>query len=384
MGVRSALLRYAARRPTVLPVALPGGTASRLAVEAELCRRGLPAADTPADADLLVVCGVPTHRDLPWLDRLGAAVPSPASRVVVPAADRAADLLDTATTLLGTAPLAYRPAPSDDGEPETARRGDDRDGLRLDRLRLTLGPALPDWPAGLVLRLTLQGDLVQTAETDTRCAVGRVVLPAGRAPFWDEPALNAASGAPFVTRGQVARRCCAAHLDSTARLLAVTGCDALAARCRRSRDTVLAGAPSARIVGELRATTRRVARSRTVRRALAGVGPLPRRRARAAGVTGPALVADGDSHDRLLVWMAEVERFGADLDDPRAPETGGGPSGPRGVLDPARPPSAALLGVLPGLLAGVDFAAARIIVASLDPDLDELTSSPDRPETPHG
>ena len=37
-----------------------------------------------------------------------------------------------------------------------ADRGDDRDGLRLDQLHLPLGPVLPDWPAGLVLRVITQ------------------------------------------------------------------------------------------------------------------------------------------------------------------------------------------------------------------------------------
>ncbi|MEU6141118.1 hypothetical protein ABZ848_12230 [Streptomyces sp. NPDC047081] len=36
------------------------------------------------------------------------------------------------------------------------------------------------------------------------------------------------------------------------------------------------------------------------------------------------------------------------------------------------PSSRALLDVLPGLLRGAEFACARIVVASLDPDLDEL------------
>jgi hypothetical protein len=35
-------------------------------------------------------------------------------------------------------------------------------------------------------------------------------------------------------------------------------------------------------------------------------------------------------------------------------------------------PSAALLAVLPGLLVGAELAAARLIVASIDPDLDQV------------
>jgi hypothetical protein len=60
-----------------------------------------------------------------------------------------------------------------------ARRGMDRDGLRLDQLHLPLGPVLPDWPAGLLLRLTLQGDVIQEAEAEA--------LAGGDGSFWDEP-----------------------------------------------------------------------------------------------------------------------------------------------------------------------------------------------------
>jgi hypothetical protein len=89
-----------------------------------------------------------------------------------------------------------------------AERGDDRDELRLDQLHVPIGPALSDWPAGLVLRLTLQGDVVQDVEVD------HLPVPSGhRLPFWDEPWLRAARGEE-VSRGSAARRRCAAHLDS--------------------------------------------------------------------------------------------------------------------------------------------------------------------------
>ncbi len=88
-------------------------------------------------------------------------------------------------------------------------------------------------------------------------------------------------------------------------------------------------------------------------------------------MTGPALVADGDAYDRLRSWLDEIERGLEALDDERPL----GPhdfTGPRGRLDGPQPPSRALLDILPELLTGAEFACARIIVASLDPDLDEL------------
>ncbi|MGK5693913.1 hypothetical protein ACSNOJ_13595 [Streptomyces sp. URMC 128] len=250
-----------------------------------------------------------------------------------------------------------------------AERADDRDELRLDQLHVPFGPGLSDWPAGLVLRLTLQGDVVQGVEVDHL-----PVASGAGPPFWDEPWLRAAHGEE-VTRASAARRRCAAYLDSAGRLLAVVGWDDVALRCRRLRDELLAGASRERIGGDLRRAVRRVGRSRTLRWSIAGLGELPADRARAAGVTGPALAADGDAHDRLMMWLSEAERGIQGLDDIR-PLTSVDRAGPRGGLDGPQPPSQALLDVLPGLLAGAEFACARIIVASLDPDLDELALAP--------
>ncbi|MFJ5997315.1 hypothetical protein [Streptomyces sp. NPDC092370] len=246
-----------------------------------------------------------------------------------------------------------------------AERADDRDELRLDQLHVPFGPGLSDWPAGLVLRLTLQGDVVQGVEVDRLPGVS-----GHRLPFWDEPWLRAAHGED-VTRGGAVRRRCAAHLDSAGRLLAVVGWDDVAVRCRRLRDELLSGASHEGIGGDLRRTLHRIGRSRPLRWSIAGLGELSADRARAAGVTGPALAADGDAYDRLLMWLSEVERGLEGLDDtrPLAPDDR---TGPRGRLDGPRPPSQALLDVLPELLTGAEFACARIIVASLDPDLDEL------------
>ncbi|MFE2645655.1 hypothetical protein ACFXDO_24255 [Streptomyces nigra] len=246
-----------------------------------------------------------------------------------------------------------------------AERGDDRDRLRLDQLHVPLGPALADWPTGLILRLTLQGDVVQGVEVD------HLSVPFGdRLPFWDEPWLRAARGEE-VSRGTAARRRCAAHLDGAGRLLAVVGWDDVAARCRRLRDELLSGAPSEAIRGALRKTVRRVGKSRSLRWSLAGLGALPADRAQAAGVTGPALAADGDACDRLLTWLTEIERGQEELDDIR-PVAWDDRTGPRGRLDGPKAPSQALLDVLPELLTGAEFACARIILASLDPDIEEL------------
>jgi hypothetical protein len=258
-----------------------------------------------------------------------------------------------------------------------ADRADDRDGLRLDRLHVPLGPALPDWPAGLVLRLALQGDVVQQA------AVEQVpVLPSARRPLWNEPWLRASAG-EAVARELAARRLCAAHLDSLGRYLAVVGWGGAAARARAARDQALAGESSGEVLAAVRPLIRRVQRSRTLRWLTAGLGVLPSDRAASAGVSGPALVAGGDAYDRVGVWLDEVGRAAAAFDDDGWLDAATELSGPRGRVGGGVPPSRALLDVLPGLLEGAEFACARIIVASLDPDLDELVPAL-RPEVVHG
>ncbi|MGW0762207.1 hypothetical protein ACWD1Y_38005, partial [Streptomyces sp. NPDC002814] len=346
--MRSLLRRTAMQRPAVLAVALPGATDIRLEVEAEVRRRGWPVAGAPAAADLLVVCGAPESRDAQWLDDIERSMPEPAVRIVVEETGHAAHAFEMARRDLTDRAVTPREADDqgphhhsagrghDDHEAHSghdghehhhsdgqaphmdhtqheghsghmdhmghdmhamgdvaglpmAERADDRDALRLDQLHVPIGPGLTDWPTGLVLRLTLQGDVVQGVEVD------HLPVPRGhRLPFWDEPWLRAAQGEE-VTSGSAVRRRCAAHLDSVARLLAVVGWDDVAARCRRLRDELLSGAPREPVGGDLRRTVRRVGRSRSLRWSIAGLGELPAETARAAGVTGPALAADGDA-----------------------------------------------------------------------------------------
>ncbi|MHA6629458.1 hypothetical protein ACU61A_28815 [Pseudonocardia sichuanensis] len=262
MDLTAALLRIAARRPHVLVVAVPGATAVRLALEAALARCGWPAATGPADADVLAVAGVPGPRLAAVVERVWAQVPAPRARFAI--ADPAAvdTALDTATARLrdvGRQRTAPAERPDDRAEPPQghgdhrqhgqhgqhghgdmelpgglpmADLGEDRDGLTLDRLHVPLGPVLPDWPAGLVVRATLQGDVVQEAEAE-------VLDP----------------GPPFAWPNAVAR-----ELDALARFLGVAGWPAPAARARALRDRALVGETPAEI-GDL---VRRIRRSRTL------------------------------------------------------------------------------------------------------------------------
>ncbi|MEU2551417.1 hypothetical protein ABZ589_06905 [Streptomyces sp. NPDC013313] len=250
-----------------------------------------------------------------------------------------------------------------------AEQGEDRDGLMLDRLHVPLGPLLADWPAGLTVKLTVQGDVIQEADVED--------LPTPAAgvagPFWVEPWLRAAAG-DSVRAGDAARRRAAARLDSLARLLSVAGWPAEATAARRLRDDLLDGAPGAAVASRLDRFARRVGRSRTLAWLTRGIGSVSTEEAREAGVSGPAARAGGDVTARYRQWLADVRRDVGRLDDssPLRPVVD---ESPRGDWNSDVPPSAALVALLPRLLAGAELAAARLIVASLDPDLDELAAS---------
>ncbi|WBB61708.1 hypothetical protein O7599_03900 [Streptomyces sp. WMMC500] len=404
MGLRNALRRIGTRHPAVLLAVHPGATRARLAAEAGLRRRGWPVAASPAAASGLLVVGAGGAAGAEWTDALWRQIPHPKARSAVAGphgVEAALDgLLMPVEVSVNGGEAGDRGGGDDGGDGDhhpghgspgshgshsnhggheaphrhggpvaglpMAERADDRDGLRLDRLHLPLGPGLADWPAGLVLDVALQGDVVQHAEVRTPASCPASC--AGGLPYWDEPWLRAARGEEVV-RGAARRRCCAAHLDSVARLLAVSGWADPAARARRLRDDVLGGAPVGEWGAALGRLRRRVRRSRVLRQQTAGLGALPAARARRLGVTGPALAADGDAYGRLLTWLDESARCAARVDDDR-PLAPSDREGPRGRLDGPRPPSRALLDVLPGLLSGAEFTSARVIVASLDPDLD--------------
>jgi hypothetical protein len=365
MGLRQRLYAFAAERPAVLVVAVPRGTAPRLGVESRLRRRGWPQATSPAVADLLVVCGWPGDRLDQAIDTVWRNMPGPRAKVTVePDADEPAiaAALDRAVRRLADvtvqfADAAERVSASERAEPQMADRAPDRDGLKLDQLHLPLGPVLPHWPAGLVINTTIQGDVVVEAEVHT--ARGR-----GGVAFWDEPWVRAASGDP-VFRGAAERRRAAAHLDSVSRLLALAGWPSASQRAALLRDEVLGRAPAQRLRGPVADFVRRVGRSRSLRWMLHDLGVIGD--PETYGLTGPAARYPGDGAARLCGWLSEVREAVAHVDDPSILEDRHGPRGPVGEA-----PSAALLAVLPRLIRGAELASARLIVASLDPDLDQL------------
>ncbi|GAA2581599.1 hypothetical protein SMC26_12155 [Actinomadura fulvescens] len=350
MGLRERLVRFAAARPRPFVIVAPGGTATRLVVESELRSRGWVAASAPASANVLVICGdrgagTAAAAEVVWQD-----MPSPRSRVSLGPAvtrDEVAAALDQASRELADGEQGHHTgAPA---ELAMADRADDRDGLKLDVLHVDLGPALAHWPAGLVVRLSLQGDVVQAAG---------ITVPdlGGVSSFWGEPWTRAAAG-ERVQVGEAERRRAAARLDSVARLLAVAGWQSAAEQASRLRDEVLGGGQDAGLVGRYARFVRRTGRSRTLRWMLRDLGVIDQAAAERHGLR----TYTGDVAARLNGWLTEAGRSLERMDDPRPLEGDDGPIA-----------SAAILAVLPVLLEGAELAAARLIVASLDPDLERL------------
>ncbi|MGW4078992.1 hypothetical protein ACWELB_36865 [Streptomyces asiaticus] len=159
MGLRDEVRRAALGRPHVLLADVAGATETRLSVERELRRLGWPSARSPSSADLLVVVGEPGSEQDALLRELFGDVPRPRARVAVRSPHAAtAALREGHLKLLtgeggGTAEDGSSGGHSGhedrDGEMTVAglpmaERADDRDGLRLDRLHVPLGPVLPD------------------------------------------------------------------------------------------------------------------------------------------------------------------------------------------------------------------------------------------------
>lgn len=170
-----------------------------------------------------------------------------------------------------------------------AGRGDDRDGLSLDLVPVTVGPFFPAFPPGLALKVTFAGDIVHDAlVTSWRHAGGA----GSGAPLPDDaldPFLAAATGRRVaVAELEVARA--RHHLRWLARLLHLYGLDALARRALALADRVAAGA-----AGEVIALGRRLERPWVLGLVTAGVGAITGDGAAAWG--GPVARAAGLPHD---------------------------------------------------------------------------------------
>lgn len=439
MGLTDVLARLAVRATQVLIVESPGQWSTRVELEQQMRRRGWRPAWTPADADVLAVCGTPGPELAELVDRLWEQMPGPRVRTDTSSPATVSSALDAAATLLldtshhrldaqdrpqnpeipqdhgqidhgghashegmdhggmdhgGHAShggMDHRGMDSDEGPedhqgmdhsshegtnhgdhgthggmshgdhsqmnhddhdmghgghggmdhsghgghggmdmaPEgipLAQGGEDRDGLEMDVLHLPLGPVLPFWPAGLVLRCSLQGDVVVGAEAS--------VVDGG----------HRGAGAHGGQSGPVPAA--AVRGDNAMALLALAGAEDAAARARRVRDALLRGdRDDARDAVER--LHRAVRRSWLLRWSLRGVLPLTRSDLEHHGLPDRCF---GDAHDRLL---SLVERIRDEV----------------GAMDPA-PVEAGVVPweMLPHLVTGAEVATVRLAVASLDLD----------------
>jgi hypothetical protein len=357
VGLTERLLRTATARPPYLLVAVPGQSRLRCLVERALRERGWPQAASAAGACVLVVAGSAPDDLEAAVGEVWRQMPLPRARVDVGTDADPDGVLDGSVARLrdvhaqraGRAEDQRARAEQEEEQPEhddesgggtdhggmdhggmdhgsgggtdhdmgdvgdmkmpaglpMADTAPDRDGLELDQLHVPLGPVLPHWPAGLVLRLTLQGEVVQEADVDV---LGR--------PRHDAPGLPPA----------------AARLDAVAGLLGVLGAEDLAVAAARLRDDLLAGDPPATVRPHLDRLARRLHRSRLLGRLTAG----------------HARLAGEDAEQRWHRWLDEAR---AALDG-EAP--GPGPEGPD------------VLAALPDLVRGLDVADVRLVVASLD------------------
>lgn len=399
MGLSDTIARSASRRAHALVVEVPGAWRTRVAAESAVAARGWRPAVSPADADVLVVCGEPGVRLADAVEVVWHQMSGPRVRVDVHGVDEVDARLDEAHSCLldtdhhrrdahqrSAAPrrLAEQAGPggeshgdhedadhvSDDRHEETdeeghegtdhggghegmghrsmdmspggiplAEGGEDRDGLEMDVLRVRLGPVLAHWPAGLVLRCSLQGDVVIEAQAE---------LLEGGHPLDDDGAL-------------LGRR-----LDNMASLLALAGWDAAAVEARSIRDAALE--PGGKRPGRrLERLCRKVRRSRTLRWSLRGIRPLSEEDVRHLGLPADAA---GDTYDRLIGMLDRLTSDdGAEAAHGAATRT----NYPDRTLAPD---------CLRHLVTGLDLAAARLVVASLD--LHDLRAEHAEHEMSHG
>lgn len=386
MGMTAALARAAARRVHVLTVEVPGDWVLRAAVERGFAARRWCAAVSPADADVLAVCGMPGSELGEVVERIWDQLPGPRARIDITdtesidsALERAAaELLDSGRQRDDARGRAQSPDLDHSGHHgmdhngmdhgsmdhhdmdhggidhgghhgmdmapagiALAEGGEDRDGLEMDVLHVRLGPVLPHWPAGLVLRCSLQGDVLAEAEA--------WIVDADRTDSRHQaPPQNTELAAG-------ARRC-----DHVVDLLELSGWWRASAIARQARDLLLEGSDIDRAQVLLEKVHGMVRRSRLLRWSLRDLAPLTAEYLDRHQL--PAALA-GDTYDRLLTRVGLAHTL---LQDSLAAST-------------FRTDLTNVIEVLPGLVHGLDVATARLVVASLGIDTARADES-----IPHG
>ena len=360
MDLRERLRRWAFARPRVLVVDAAGQDVLRWAVEAAIDDRGWEYAASPAGTDILLVLGEPVPALADAIDVLWSQVPQPRRAVTISGPALLDQQLEAAVEGLASSSAAEADDPSTVGPEDRlaaagrasdvgehgghdmgghggddmgghgghhggtvaglamAQTAPDRDGLELDTLAVALGPVLPGWPTGLVLRAQLHGDVLNDVQLSW---IGGGGPGTGRPAARDDSQLTA--------------------LDHLARFLVVAGWPTQARRARRAlaglrspdpADRERAGRAATRVAGQVR-------RSRTLAWSVRGIGRLP--------VHTPVAADDGDRRPRRDV-LERVRQWC----DHAAQQT-------------ERPIAPVGLDVLAEVLEGAELAAARLVVASV-------------------
>lgn len=265
-----------------------------------------------------------------------------------------------------------------------AERGPDRDGIQLDRLPVTLGPWLPALPAGLTLRVTFQGDIIQEASVGPAAVTAAIASPFKEALRRPVPLADL----------ELARA--RHHLIWLAEALRLVGLGALGLRALRlaarltpqDNDAVDALARAIRKSGAFAwslGSAGRLDPSSTE-----GLGPVARASGlpddarledptyRSLGFT-PITFADGDPRARWRQRLAEItQSLDLAMQAPDRTAFGDGVvEGPHGRLEQGAPtPSSRLLELLPALLTGLEWGDAVTCLASIDMDPAEAAAAP--------
>lgn len=276
----------------------------------------------------------------------------------------------------------------------------DRDGLRLDQLALSIGPAFARFPPGLVLDVKLQGDVVQEAEVgDSPYAGAREVTTSPPVGPTLRPFLRALTDPVPVAALELARA--RSHLRWMADALASHQLPALGLRVLRLAQRIGVGDDDA-----VERLARSLRRSRVLGWATTGVGVLDAGAtaglgggpvSRAAGLVddhraddpayralgfepvvptgahGPA----GDARarwDQRLAEVAQALDLAARAGDRRS-EPAGRVESPRGRLEVGSGATARVLPLVPQLVAGLEWGDAIVAVTSLDLDLEEAAAA---------
>jgi len=393
MGVTEQLARFALRRAHVLIVEAPGDPMLRIRAEACVVREGWAIAMSPADADVLLVCGTADVEFGAAVDRLWDQMVSPLVRVASGAAadlpqaiddarhalldddSQRADALRRAAGGSGTEPAGVAEVPMDKGHEGASSKhaahgsmghgatthpsatgnpglmGMDHESMDHGSIDMGHGHHMHmgmSGPAGIPLaqgeddRDGLEMDALHVilgpilpawpADLVLRCTLHGDTISAAEAEVLPSAEQSAALSPD--ERG-------ALLIDGAARVVQLAGWDPVAIALRGVRDDLLTPRlDQRRVSARLQRIERRIRRSRTLRWSLRGVRPS----SAAAQAAGP------DAHELLLALLEYA--VGAVGGRP-----GHGPASLPAVTAPE----------LASAVVGQDLATARLTVASFTP-----------------